>query len=271
MWILLGLLAFSLTNVRGWIRSVVLEWLPFALVLWLYDLLRGQADTLLFSAHVRPQLRAEELLFGGTVPTVWLQQPPLARLRKPGVVRLRHLARLRQLLPGHLPDGRLPLVLRAEPLPSLRRHGLAPRPHGLHDLRPLPGRASVAREHVRSTRTDVAADRRRSGGTSPSPTSTRSSRRARNTQTPSPRSPRSTRRTRCSSPSRSGAWRPGGGACSWSRIRGRWRLPSSTSAEHYFVDVLLGWAYALIGFWVVNRLADRLAARRSHRHAEQPA
>ena len=73
MWILLGLLAFSLMNLRSWILSVVLEWLPFALVLWAYDLLRGQADTLLFSTHMQPQLRADEILFGGTAPTVWLQ------------------------------------------------------------------------------------------------------------------------------------------------------------------------------------------------------
>jgi hypothetical protein len=73
MWILLGLLAFSLTNVRGWVRSVVLEWLPFAAILWAYDLLRGQADGLLFQAHVLPQLRADEVLFGGTAPTVTLQ------------------------------------------------------------------------------------------------------------------------------------------------------------------------------------------------------
>jgi PAP2 superfamily len=74
IWIVLGLLAFSLTNVRGWFRGVVLEWLPFALILSVYDLLRSQADTLLFSAHVRPQLRADELLFVGRVPTVWLQE-----------------------------------------------------------------------------------------------------------------------------------------------------------------------------------------------------
>jgi membrane-associated phospholipid phosphatase len=74
IWILLGLLAFSLTNVRGWARGVVLEWLPFALILSVYDLLRSHADTLLFSAHVRPQLRADEILFFGTVPTVWLQE-----------------------------------------------------------------------------------------------------------------------------------------------------------------------------------------------------
>lgn len=74
IWILLGLLAFSLTNIRSWARGLVFEWLPFALILSVYDLLRGHADSLLFSAHVRPQLRAEEILFLGTVPTVWLQE-----------------------------------------------------------------------------------------------------------------------------------------------------------------------------------------------------
>ena len=74
MWILLGLLAFSLSNVRGWLRSVVVDWLRFALILWAYDLLRGQADGLLFDAYFRPQLEADAFLFGGTVPTVWLQE-----------------------------------------------------------------------------------------------------------------------------------------------------------------------------------------------------
>jgi membrane-associated phospholipid phosphatase len=74
MWILLGLLALSLTNVGGWVRSVVLEWIPFAIILWVYDLLRGQADDLLFEAYVLPQLRADEIMFGGTAPTVTLQQ-----------------------------------------------------------------------------------------------------------------------------------------------------------------------------------------------------
>jgi PAP2 superfamily len=73
MWILLGLLAFSLTNVRGWLRSVVLEWLPFLAILWAYDLLRGQADGLIFQAHVLPQLRADEFLGAGIAPTVRLQ------------------------------------------------------------------------------------------------------------------------------------------------------------------------------------------------------
>ena len=73
LWIVLGLLALSTTNLLGWLRSVVFEWLPLALVLAAYDLLRGHADGWLFSAWYRPQLEADSFLFGGTVPTVWLQ------------------------------------------------------------------------------------------------------------------------------------------------------------------------------------------------------
>ena len=72
--IVLGLLALSTTNLRGSAdRSVVLEWLPLALVLAAYDLLRGHADTLFFSAWYRPQLEADAFLSGGTVPMVRLQ------------------------------------------------------------------------------------------------------------------------------------------------------------------------------------------------------
>ena len=74
IWIVLGLLALSTTNLLGWARGVFFEWLPFALVLAVYDLLRGRADGLLFSAWYRPQLEADAFLFGGTVPTVWLQE-----------------------------------------------------------------------------------------------------------------------------------------------------------------------------------------------------
>jgi hypothetical protein len=74
LWIVLGLLALSTTNLGGWVRGVVLEWLPFAVVLWAYDLLRGLADGLLFAAHFRPQIDADRLLFAGAVPAVWLQE-----------------------------------------------------------------------------------------------------------------------------------------------------------------------------------------------------
>src|SRR5688500_8720862 len=74
LWIVIGLLALSIANLGGWMRSVMLEWLPFALFLWVYDLLRGRADGLLYEAYFRPQLEADQLLFAGTVPSVWLQE-----------------------------------------------------------------------------------------------------------------------------------------------------------------------------------------------------
>ena len=95
-WVLLLLLAACGGHWEVWRRSVVRDWLPVIAVLFLYDFLRGTADELggrLFdlpaldngregaagidNAHVLPQLRADEVLFGwltgGEVPTVWLQ------------------------------------------------------------------------------------------------------------------------------------------------------------------------------------------------------
>ncbi len=94
-WVLLLLLAACGGEWRTWRRSVVHDWLPLIGVLFLYDLLRGAADevgsrffdlpelirdeagTRTDFAHVLPQLRADEVLFGwftgGQVPTVWLQ------------------------------------------------------------------------------------------------------------------------------------------------------------------------------------------------------
>jgi membrane-associated phospholipid phosphatase len=37
------------------------------------------------------------------------------------------------------------------------------------------------------------------------------------------------------------------------------------TAEHYFVDILLGWIYALVAFWTVSRLAELVAERRLRR------
>jgi len=73
LWIFVGLFAFSVTNPRRFVSGIVLEWLPFAGILLAYDLLRGSADGLLFRAHVRPQIDADKALAGGAVPTVWLQ------------------------------------------------------------------------------------------------------------------------------------------------------------------------------------------------------
>jgi hypothetical protein len=74
LWAALGLLAGSITRPRQFAMGIVLEWLPFAAILFAYDLIRGYADGLLFPARLHLQLRADELLFGGTTPTVWLQR-----------------------------------------------------------------------------------------------------------------------------------------------------------------------------------------------------
>jgi hypothetical protein len=74
LWILVGLLAFSLTDMRRWLHGVVVDWLPFIALLLAYDSLRGIADGALMPAHVYPQMRFDELIAGGTAPTVWLQQ-----------------------------------------------------------------------------------------------------------------------------------------------------------------------------------------------------
>lgn len=71
IWLLLGLLCFSLSDVRGWARGVVLEWLPFIGLLIAYDSLRGSAGHL-FGVHYLPQIDADKWLFG-SVPTVSLQ------------------------------------------------------------------------------------------------------------------------------------------------------------------------------------------------------
>src|SRR5829696_6086585 len=42
-WVLLGALALSVGNLGGWLRGVVVDWLPFFVVMSVYDLARGGA------------------------------------------------------------------------------------------------------------------------------------------------------------------------------------------------------------------------------------
>jgi membrane-associated phospholipid phosphatase len=69
LWLGLGMAAYSF----DW-RRVIRDWLPLIAVILSYDLLRGVADGLIFKAHETPQIRAEAFLFGRPVPTVWLQE-----------------------------------------------------------------------------------------------------------------------------------------------------------------------------------------------------
>jgi hypothetical protein len=72
VWLLVGMTCFSLSDMRGFTRGLVLEWLPFIALLIAYDSLRGSAGHL-FGVHYLPQLQADNVLFGGTPPTVTLQ------------------------------------------------------------------------------------------------------------------------------------------------------------------------------------------------------
>ncbi|MEA2160145.1 MAG: hypothetical protein QOD66_2525 [Solirubrobacteraceae bacterium] len=72
VWVMLGLLCFSLSDLRGYARGVLLEWVPFFAILIAYDSLRGSAGHL-FGVHYLPQLQADTWLFGGATPTVTLQ------------------------------------------------------------------------------------------------------------------------------------------------------------------------------------------------------
>jgi membrane-associated phospholipid phosphatase len=72
LWILSGLFVLSLHNLQRFVTSVALEWFPFVAFLFVYDIVRTFADDLM-SAHVRVVVDAERFLFGGHVPTIWLQ------------------------------------------------------------------------------------------------------------------------------------------------------------------------------------------------------
>jgi membrane-associated phospholipid phosphatase len=53
---------------------VLLDWLPFTFVLVVYDVSRGLADWVGLPLHESDVAAADRWLFGGTIPTVWLQQ-----------------------------------------------------------------------------------------------------------------------------------------------------------------------------------------------------
>jgi membrane-associated phospholipid phosphatase len=72
--IMTGLLLTSIGHSWQHSARVVLDWLPFTGVLVLYDRTRNVADALGIELHEADVLRAEKWLFGGSEPTVWLQQ-----------------------------------------------------------------------------------------------------------------------------------------------------------------------------------------------------
>lgn len=92
-WMMITLLAACGGDFGVWRRAVVRDWLPLLAVLFAYDLLRGVANELggkLFGlqnlqanpsnvvssvrAHLWPPIDFDRTLFGGHLPTLWLQQ-----------------------------------------------------------------------------------------------------------------------------------------------------------------------------------------------------
>ncbi|HSN11423.1 MAG TPA: phosphatase PAP2 family protein, partial [Propionibacteriaceae bacterium] len=60
--------------VLGLTRQMLVRFIPFLGLLIVFDEMRGWADKVNTSVHYLPQLEVDRWLFGGTVPTVWLQQ-----------------------------------------------------------------------------------------------------------------------------------------------------------------------------------------------------
>jgi hypothetical protein len=71
-WIAAGLLAASVGRRPLW--TVIVDWLPFAAVLIIYDYARGISDTLGMPVLWHQPVDADRAMFGGVVPTVWLQE-----------------------------------------------------------------------------------------------------------------------------------------------------------------------------------------------------
>lgn len=73
LWVLLALFVMMVGRPSGLAR-LFRDFAPIVVFLYAYDLLRGVAGGLIGHVFFEPQLKADEWLFGGTVPSVTLQQ-----------------------------------------------------------------------------------------------------------------------------------------------------------------------------------------------------
>jgi len=74
LWVTGAVFVSCLGDLGRFRRGFLRDWLPLYVVLGLYALLRGYADHLLFAPHIYPQLRFDEWISAGVVPTVRLQR-----------------------------------------------------------------------------------------------------------------------------------------------------------------------------------------------------
>jgi len=73
LWIAGALFVTSVGRGWRWALSVAIDWVPFAVLLFVYDYSYGFAKGSGRSVVVAPLVRADRLLFGGHVPAEWLQ------------------------------------------------------------------------------------------------------------------------------------------------------------------------------------------------------
>lgn len=72
-WLGAGMVSLAIDDLRRKVPRFVVDWAPFMAVLFAYDKLRSIADGLLVRARELPQIKAEAALFGKPIPTVRLQ------------------------------------------------------------------------------------------------------------------------------------------------------------------------------------------------------
>jgi hypothetical protein len=68
-----GLVAVTCAWSEHGVRRFLMDWLPVFVIAAGYDFVRSQAPDLIDRATVKPQMRFDEIAFGGTAPTVLLQ------------------------------------------------------------------------------------------------------------------------------------------------------------------------------------------------------
>jgi hypothetical protein len=73
-WILIGIVAARLGRPLRDHARAVLDWLPLLAALILYDHTRGFADTLGMPVRITELVDVERSMFGGILPTAWLQE-----------------------------------------------------------------------------------------------------------------------------------------------------------------------------------------------------
>jgi hypothetical protein len=71
-WSVILVALISWHNPRPWAR-VVWDWWPILIIAGGYDLVRSFAPDLVPRATTEPQLRFDEIVFGGKAPTIWIQ------------------------------------------------------------------------------------------------------------------------------------------------------------------------------------------------------